>query len=69
MKQVKAFQTSDGLLWDEKSKAEKHEMFLSSKNTVQEFLKSEANPYKGKSQISIVSNTIINWETWKNASE
>ena len=52
MKQVKAFQTDDGLLFEEKEQA-------------QEFVKSDANPYRGKSQMAMVGQTIVNWETWK----
>jgi hypothetical protein len=71
MKQVKAFETSDGLLFSEKGKAEKHQTFLDKKDLVTTFAKSESNPYRGKSQLSIVTATIINWEMWKakNASE
>ena len=71
MKQVKAFQTSDGLLFVEKEKADKHQTFLNKRDLVNEFAKSEDNPYRGKSQMSIVVSTIVNWETWKvkNASE
>lgn len=65
MKQVKAFQTEDGLLFEEKEQAQKHQMFLEKKGMVQEFIKSEANPYRGKSQVAIVGQTVINWETWK----
>lgn len=71
MKQVKAFQTSDGLLFAEKEKADKHQTFLDKRDLVNTFVKSEDNPYRGKAQASIVVNTIVNWETWKvkNASE
>lgn len=65
MKQIKAFQTDDGLLFEEKEQAQKHQMFLDKKSMVQDFVKSDANPYRGKSQMSIVGNTIVNWETWK----
>jgi hypothetical protein len=65
MKQVKAFQTDDGLLFEEKEQAQKHQMFLDKKSMVQEFVKSDANPYRGKSQMAMVGQTIVNWETWK----
>lgn len=65
MKQIKAFQTSDGLLFPEKEQAEKHQTFLDKKDLITNFVKSEENPYRGKSQMAIVGATIINWETWK----
>lgn len=65
MKQVKAFQTSDGLLFSDQIAADKHELFLEKKDEVSEYIKSELNPYKGRAQLSIVNVTIVNWEMWK----
>ena len=65
MKQIKAFQTTDGQLFDDKAQAEKHQLFLSKQDTINEYLKSEMNPYKGRTQQSITRTTIINWELWK----
>jgi len=65
MKQVQAFRTSDGKLFDEPLQAERHELFLKKQMIVDEFLDGELNPYQGIAQRSIARSTIINWELWK----
>jgi hypothetical protein len=65
MKQVQAFQTSDGKLFDEPLQAERHELFLQKQMIVDEFLDGELNPYQAIAQRSIARSTIINWELWK----
>jgi hypothetical protein len=65
MKQVQAFQTSDGKLFDDSTQAERHELFLKKQMVVDEFLDSGLNPYQGIAQRSIARSTIINWELWK----
>jgi hypothetical protein len=65
MKQVQAFQTSDGKLFDQPLQAERHELFLQKQMIVDEFLDGELNPYQAIAQRSIARSTIINWELWK----
>ena len=65
MKQVQAFQTSDGKLFDEPLQAERHELFLQKQMIVDEFLDGDLNPYQAIAQRSIARSTIINWELWK----
>jgi hypothetical protein len=65
MKQIQAFQTSDGRLFDHAVQAERHELFLQKQMIVEEFLDGELNLYKNIAQKSIARSTIINWELWK----
>ena len=64
MQKIEAFKTSDGSLFDDKLKAERHELFLKKDMIVEEFLDSDLNPYTGPQRV-IARNTIINWELWK----
>ena len=64
MEKIEAFKTSDGSLFDNKLKAERHELFLKKDMIVEEFLDSDLNPYTGPQRV-IARNTIINWELWK----
>lgn len=64
MEKIQAFKTSDGSLFDDKTKAERHELFLKKDMIVEEFLDSDLNPYGGPQRV-IARNTIINWELWK----
>jgi hypothetical protein len=64
MEKIQAFKTSDGSLFDDKLKAERHELFLKKDMIVEEFLDSDLNPYTGPQRV-ISRNTIINWELWK----
>ena len=64
MEKIEAFKTSDGSLFDNKLKAERHELFLKKDMIVEEFLDSDINPYTGPQRV-IARNTIINWELWK----
>lgn len=66
MEKIEAFRASDGTLWDNKQKAERHELFLQKDMIVEEFLDNDINPYKALAQRSIARTTIINWELWKN---
>ena len=68
MKPVKAFQTSDGTLFDTQEKAERHQEFLKHSDVIEKFLDSDLNPYSGPQRV-IARNTIINWNLWntKNA--
>jgi len=64
MEKIQAFKTSDGSLFDDKLKAERHQLFLKKDMIVEEFLDSDLNPYAGPQRV-IARNTIINWELWK----
>ena len=64
MEKIEAFKTSDGSLFDDKLKAERHELFLKKDMIVEEFLDSDLNSYTGPQRV-IARNTIINWELWK----
>jgi hypothetical protein len=66
MQKIEAFRASDGTLWENKDKAERHELFLQKDMIVEEFLDNDINPYKALAQRSIARTTIINWELWKN---
>ena len=65
MKEISAFQTSDNQIFRDKSEAEKHEVFLSSKEVIEAFLNSVENAYTSIPQRAIARNSIINWELWK----
>ena len=66
MEKIEAFRASDGTLWENKDKAERHELFLQKDMIVEEFLDNDINPYKALAKRSIARTTIINWELWKN---
>lgn len=65
MKQVQAYQSSDGKIFATEEEAKKHEMYLSKHDMVDEFLKSSHNHYVALPQKSIARQAIINWELWK----
>ena len=65
MKEIQAFQTSDGKLFDELLQAQRHELFLKKQVIVEEFLDGNLNPYQAMAQRSIARSTIISWEFWK----
>lgn len=69
MKKIEAFMTSDGLLHQTEEDAQRHEVYLSRKVEVDEFLNSRANTYKGIAHRSMARQTIINWELWKKNAE
>jgi hypothetical protein len=66
MKQIKAFQTTDGALFEDEDRAELHETFLKSKQVIEEFLQDKSNPYKSVAQRGMARNVITHWENWKN---
>ena len=66
MKQIKAFQTTDGALFEDETQAELHETFLKSKKVIEEFLQDRSNPYKSVAQRGMARNVITHWENWKN---
>jgi len=65
MKQVSAYATADGKLFESAEQAHRHEFMLAREDTVNEFITSQANNYKSIAQRAIVKNTILNWELWK----
>ena len=65
MKTVNAFQTSDGVLFESKPLADKHEMTLSKLSLITDFLSSEFNKYPARNQSVIAKNSIVGWELWK----
>ena len=65
MKQVSAFATADGKLFESAEQAHRHEFMLAREDTVNEFITSQNNNYKSIAQRAIVKNTILNWELWK----
>jgi 3-oxoacyl-[acyl-carrier protein] reductase len=50
MKTVNAFETSDGTLFSLKLEAEKHEMSLSKRSIIEDYLDSDLNAYTGHAQ-------------------
>ena len=65
MKTVNAFETSDGTLFTSKVEAEKHEMALSKRNVIEDYLDSDLNAYTGHAQRAMARVAVINWELWK----
>jgi len=65
VKQVSAFATADGKLFESAEQAHRHEFMLAREDTVNEFITSQNNNYKSIAQRAIVKNTILNWELWK----
>jgi hypothetical protein len=65
VKQVSAFATADGKLFESAEQAHRHEFMLAREDTVNEFITSQSNNYKSIAQRAIVKNTILNWELWK----
>ena len=63
MKPIKAFQTSDGTLFETEDQAIRHEEFLKHSDVIEQFLDSDLNPYRGPQRV-IARNTIINWQLW-----
>jgi hypothetical protein len=65
MKPVTAFETSDGTLFSLKLEAEKHEMSLSKRSIIEDYLDSDLNAYTGHAQRGMARVAVINWELWK----
>jgi hypothetical protein len=65
VKQVSAYATADGKLFESAEQAHRHEFMLAREDTVNEFITSQSNNYKSIAQRAIVKNTILNWELWK----
>ena len=69
MKPITAYQTTDGMLFSLKLEAEKHEMSLSKRGVIEDYLDSALNTYTGHAHKSMARITIINWELWKVTNE
>ena len=69
MKSVTAFQASDGTLFASELDAEKHEMALSKRSIIEDYLDSELNAYTGHAQRGMARVAVINWELWKSKNE
>ena len=65
MKTINAFETSDGTLFSLKMEAEKHEMSLSKRSIIEDYLDSDLNAYTGHAQRGMARVAVINWELWK----
>ena len=65
MKAINAFQTSDGNLFASEREAEKHEMSLSKRSIIEDYLDSDLNAYTGHAQRGMARVAVINWELWK----
>lgn len=65
MKKVNVFKTSDGMLFESETDAERHEMSLSKRCVIEEYLDSELNAYTGHAQRGMARVAVINWELWK----
>jgi hypothetical protein len=65
MKTINAFQTSDGMLFESQIDAEKHEMSLSKRSIIEDYLDSDLNAYTGHAQRGMARVAVINWELWK----
>lgn len=66
MKQVPAFQTTDGRLFDNERDAKLHEVSLQQSDKISQFISEEDFPYKAMAQRVIARNTIVRWEEWRN---
>ena len=69
MKPITAYQATDGTLFSLKLEAEKHEMSLSKRGVIEEYLDSTLNPYTGLAHKAMARNCIVNWELWKVTNE
>ena len=69
MEYVPAFKTRDGMLFEDKSAAERHTVFLDKDTSVEHYLESDLNQYKALAQRSIAKTSIIGWELWKMKNE
>jgi hypothetical protein len=65
MKQVTAFETSDGKIFHSEKDAMIHEATLDKGHEIDLFLLSEFNVYRAVPQKMIARTAILNWETWK----
>ena len=65
LKTITAFETSDGAIFSSEMAAEKHEMSLSKRSLIEDYLDSDLNAYTGRTQRGMARIAVINWELWK----
>lgn len=65
MKEVTAFEASDGKIFATANSCVMWEEHLRWKEKIGEFMASEDNCYKGSPQQTMVTNSIIAWEVFK----
>lgn len=66
MKEITAYKTSDGSIYEDKALAEKHEFKSFNDSAVEAFLDSDHNRYQSGPQRMIAKTSILNWLRWKN---
>jgi hypothetical protein len=64
MKEIAAFQTSDGTVFQTKEAAEDHEFNVSHEIQIELFLSSDLNRYQSGPQRVIAKTSILNWIKW-----
>jgi len=65
MKEIKAYETSDGQVFTSSDQASIHEEHLAIFPIIDQFLNSKLNKYNAGPQRIIAQRTIANWEKWK----
>lgn len=65
MKKIEAYITDDGKIHQFLDEAERHDLALMQRQTIDEFLDSADNPYKSFAHRSVARQSILNWEFWK----
>ena len=65
MKTITAYETSDGVIFNDESKAERHEVWLKHYQLFDLYLDSAENQYQSHAYRKIVKNSLTNWEFWK----
>lgn len=65
MKEVTAYEASDGKIFATADSCVMWEEHLRWKDKVGEFMESEDNAYKGSAQQTMIFNSIVAWEVFK----
>lgn len=65
MKEVTVFEAEDGTLFKTSDECEAHDRALGHRKAVETFLESEFCRYKSGAQVSIVRQSILDWEEYK----
>jgi hypothetical protein len=65
MEQVTAFKASDGALFNTSDECQEHEVYLLWRSWIDEFNKSELNPYPSGDQAEMCRKIIVAWERIK----
>lgn len=64
MKEVKAYETSDGKIFSDQGEALLHQSNLDNAGSISDFLASEMNEYKAGAARSISIRAIQAWQRW-----